>query len=150
MHGNHKNGSSGKCLYDRLGGRECLERVHKRFYDKIFAHPVLAAFFADTQQQYQENQQSDFMAAEFGGPKLYRGRLPDGAHQHLFITDELFELRHNMLKETLDECGVTRALCDKWLAVDRRFKNKLVKKTINECEKRYTTDHIIVAPETGR
>ncbi len=85
--------SSGETLYDRLGGRDCLERVHKRLYDRIFAHPTLSAFFAGKEQLFQEKQQTDFMAEQFGGPKLYRGRLPYGAHQHLFITDEHFELR---------------------------------------------------------
>ena len=28
-------------LYDALGGRECLERVHKRFYDKVFFQGVV-------------------------------------------------------------------------------------------------------------
>ncbi len=73
-------------LYDALGGRECLERVHKRFYDKVFFHPVLGSFFADKNRRHQEDQQSDFMAALFGGPRVYGGRFPDGAHQHMFIS----------------------------------------------------------------
>lgn len=127
---------------DHLG-----ERVHKRFYDKLFAHPIFSAFFVGKEQQYQESQQTDFMAAEFGGPREYRGRLPDGAHQHLFITEEHFELRHNILAETLDECGVEPELRDRWLTIDGSFKHLIVKKTIDKCSKRYTTDHIIVAPD---
>lgn len=135
-------------LYDRLGGREFLERVHKHFYEKLFAHPVLSAFFVNTEQQFQEKQQSDFLAGQFGGPSIYRGRLPDGAHEHMFIKDEHFELRHKLLEETLDECGVKPELRDQWLAIDRSFKTQLVKKTIDECRKRFTTDDIIVAPGT--
>lgn len=140
--------SSSETLYDRLGGRECLERVHRRLYDKLFAHAVFGAFFVEKDQQYQEDQQSDFLASQFGGPRLYRGRLPETAHPHLFITDEHFEMRHEILGETLDECGVAPELRDQWLAVDRGFKNRLVKKTVEECEKRFTTDKIIVAPGT--
>ncbi len=119
-------------LYDALGGRECLERVHKRFYDKVFFHPVLGAFFADKNRDHQEDQQSDFMAAQFGGPRLYGGRFPDGAHQHMFITEAHFELRHTILTETLDECGVAPVLRDRWLAIDRRFKMQIVKQTIDD------------------
>ena len=140
--------SSGETLYDRLGGRGCLERVHKRLYDRIFAHPTLSAFFAGKEQLFQEKQQTDFMADRLGGPRLYRGRLPNGAHQHLFITDEHFELRHAILAESLDQCGVDAELRDRWLAIDRKFKDHLVKKTIGDCEKRFTTDHIIAAPGT--
>lgn len=140
--------TSGKSLFDRLGGRQCLERVHKRLYDRIYAHPVLSAFFAGKGQTHQENQQTDFLSEKFGGPNLYCGRVPQDAHPHLFITDELFELRHRILSETLDECGVEPELRDKWLAIDRSFKRHLVKKTLGECSKRYVTDRIIVAPGT--
>lgn len=137
---------SGKSLYDRLGGRHCLERVHKRLYDKLFAHPVLGAFFVGKDQRFQEDQQTDFLAAAFGGPSRYSGRLPDGAHQHLFITDAHFEMRRRILSDILDECGIDPTLRDQWLAVDHRVKHLIVKKTIDHCKKRYTTDSIIVAP----
>ncbi len=89
-------------FYELLGGRKTLDRVHKRFYDRLYSHPVFGVFFADVKQEYQESQQSDFMMAEFGGPQDYRGRLVHGAHQHMFITEKLFDFRHEILKETLD------------------------------------------------
>ncbi len=133
-------------LYDQLGGRECLERVHRRFYDKAFNHPILGAFFNGKSQQHQEDQQSDFMAAQFGGPQRYGGRFPDGAHQHMFITEAHFELRQKLLAETLDECRVAPELRDRWLVIDRNFKSQIVKTSIDECKKRYTKDTIITAP----
>jgi hemoglobin len=133
-------------LFDALGGRNCLERVHKRFYDKVFFHHILGAFFADKNRRHQEDQQSDFMAAQFGGPRVYGGRLPDGAHQHMFITEAHFELRHKLLAETLRECGVAQDLRDRWLDIDYGFKNQIVKQTVDQCVKRYTNDRIIVAP----
>ena len=133
-------------LYDSLGGRDCLERVHKRFYDKLFFHPVLSAIFAGKNRRHQEDQQSDFMAAQFGGPNVYGGRFPDNAHEHMFITKTHFELQHSILAESLNECGVTQDLSDRWLGIDYRFKNKIVKRAVGECKKRYTNDRIIVAP----
>lgn len=87
-------------LYARIGGRPTLERVHRALYNKIFTHSNFRAFFAKTDQTHQENQQTDFMAMALGGPRQYGGRLPDGAHRHLYITEELFELRHKILAET--------------------------------------------------
>lgn len=143
------NGSSAESLaeslYERLGGEECLARVHRRLYDKIFDHPTFRVFFADKNREHQETQQTDFMASKFGGPPAYRGRLPDGAHQHMYITDEHFELRHELLAETLDECGVEPGLRDQWLAIDRSFKVSIVKSSLSECKKRYNSDTIIVA-----
>lgn len=139
---------SSDTYYHRLGGQQGFARIHKALYDKIFAHPVLGSFFAGKDQTYQEEQQTDFMAMNLGGPSEYRGRLPDGAHQHMFITDELFELRHRILAETLDECGVAPELRDQWLRVDYQFKSQIVKQSIDECVKRWGTDVILVAPET--
>lgn len=143
------NGSSDKpqegSLYERLGGGDCLAQVHRRLYDKIFDHPVFRVFFADKNRDHQETQQTDFMASKFGGPAEYRGRLPDGAHQHMYITDEHFELRHKLLAETLDECGVEPDLRDQWLAIDMSFKSAIVKSSLGDCKKRYNTDTIIVA-----
>lgn len=135
-------------VYARIGGRPCLERVHKAFYNKIYTHPMFRAFFKNVAQTHQENQQSDFMAQAMGGPSRYGGRLPDGAHQHLFITEEIFELRHKILAETLKECLVPEDLRERWLAIDYQFKGKIVKKTIDDCEKRYTMDTILFTPGT--
>jgi hemoglobin len=133
-------------LYDRLGGRDCLALVHKRLYDKIFNHPVLGVFFAGKNRQHQEDQQSDYMADQFGGPRIYGGRVPRDAHQHLFITEEHFELRATLLEETLVECGVAAEAREQWMTIDRGFKRHIVKKSIHECEKRYKNDEIISAP----
>lgn len=139
---------AGETLFESIGGRQCLERVHGRLNEKLFAHPVLGAFFAGKDRTHQENQQTDFMSAEFGGPRRYGGRTIDGAHQHMFITEALFELRHAILAATLDECGIEPALRNRWLALDHGFKNRIVKKTLEACRKRYVTDQIIVAPGT--
>ncbi len=133
-------------LFERLGGRECLERVHKRLYDRIFHHPVLGAFFADKNRQHQEDQQTDFMTAQFGGPKRYGGRFPGDAHQHMFITEEHFDLRYKILEDVLIQCEIAPELRESWLIFDRKFKNQIVKKSVDECVKRYKNDTILVAP----
>lgn len=133
-------------LFERLGGRDCLDRVHKALYDKIFVHPVFGVFFEGKDQTHQQDQQSDFMAMIFGGPKRYCGRMPRDAHQHLFITREMFELRQRILAKTLEECGVAPELRELWLAADRRFESQIVKDSVGDCRKRYNTDTIIVAP----
>lgn len=86
------------------------------------------------------------MAARFGRPHLYGGRFPDGTRQHMFITEAHFELRHKFLVETLRECGIAPDLRDRWLAIDYEFKNPIVIRTVDESEKRYANDRIVVAP----
>lgn len=141
-----RNSSARPSLYDRIGGRDCLERVHKALYDSIFPHEAFSPFFASVNQPHQEEQQTDFMAWKMGGPSRYGGRLPEAAHEHLYITEALFDLRHKILSETLDDCGVSPDMRDEWLAIDMGFKSMIVKQSIDDCRKRYRNDTILFSP----
>jgi len=134
-------------LYEQLGGRPTIERVHKVFYDKLYAHPWLGKFFVEVPQRIIEEQQTDFIAQTMGGPALYCGKLPIPAHKHMFITEELFDTRHALLEQSLREVGVPRTLAASWLAVDAAFKARLVKKSPSECEGRFKMDPIVVIPK---
>lgn len=134
-------------LYDQLGGRPTIERVHKLFYDKLYAHPWIGQFFTDVPRHVIEDQQTDFMAQTMGGPAQYCGKFPIPAHKHMFITEELFDLRHAMLEASLREAGVPAPLAESWLAIDAAFKPRLVKKSPSECEGRFNTDPILVIPK---
>lgn len=130
-------------LYDELGGMPCLERVHKVFYDKLLRHPWLKGFFEGKQLEHLESQQSNFMARLFGGPNTYSGRLPKGAHTHMFITEEIFLIRHKILEEALSETGIRPDLIERWLGYDMGLKRALVKNSLSECFGRYKSEPII-------
>jgi hemoglobin len=134
--------SNNSSLYDQLGGRETLQRVHRIFYDKIYADAWIGQFFKHVDQKVIENQQTDFMAQAMGGPKEYFGAFPIPAHQHMNIGNELFELRHGMLRDSLSEAGVPADLAEKWLKIDVSFRTGIVKKSIDDCKKRFLTDDI--------
>ena len=130
-------------LYDELGGMPCLERVHKVFYDKLLRHPWLKEFFEGNQRGDLESQQSDFMARLFGGPNTYSGRLPKSAQTHMFITEEIFLIRHKILEEALTESGIRLDLMERWLDYDMGMKRALVKNSISECFGWYRSEPII-------
>lgn len=129
-------------LFDRLGGRPILERVHKVFYDKIYEHPWLKQYFTDVEQKTIEDQQTDFMVSNMGGGKIYSGALPKNAHRHMFVSNELFDLRKILLQESLAECGVEEGLAQRWLRIDEAFRKSIVKNHPDQCEKRFFTDEI--------
>ncbi|MDH5408912.1 MAG: group 1 truncated hemoglobin, partial [Gammaproteobacteria bacterium] len=111
-----------KTLFDRIGGMPTLERVHKIFYDKLFAHPWLKQFFVEHPQEIFEKQQTTFMAGLMGGPKVYAGKTPKMAHQNILITDEMFELRSSILSQSISEANIADDLRDEWLEADRTLK----------------------------
>lgn len=135
-----------KTLFELLGGRPCLERVHKILYDKLFNHPWLGKFFEGVNQKVQESQQTDFMTQPMGGEPVYSGRFPIPTHSHMFITEEIFNIRSQLLSESLKEAGVPDELAERWLTIDNAFKNGIVKKSIEDCKPRFNNDEFIIVP----
>ena len=134
-------------LLQEIGGRPVLEKVHKLFYDKLYEHSWLKIFFLHIDQKVIENQQTDFMVSNMGGGKIYSGGMPRNVHRHMYITEELFDLRTEILKESILACGVPGALAERWIRIDGAFKHSLVKKSIDDCEKRFFTDEILSFPK---
>ena len=130
-------------LFDRLGGRPTLDRAHRIFYDKLFADPWLKQFFAGIDQKIIESQQSDFFSRLTGGPSVFSGRMPIDAHQHMFITEELFDHRHALLRASLEEAQIPDKERTQWLNIDLAFKKVLIKSSVDDCKKRYNTDEIL-------
>ena len=135
---------------DDIGGKACVEQVHKILYDKLLSHPWLKGFFVGLERWHLEEQQTDFMIDLFGNtPKCYQGRFPMNAHQHLFITEEVFMIRHNLLAESITEANVSDEHKERWLTYDMGMKAAIVKNTVDECEGRYRTEKIIIVPKPG-
>jgi hemoglobin len=131
-----------KTFFDELGGLYVIQKVHRRFYDKIYAHPWIGKFFQDIDQSVIESQQNDFMGQSFGGKVPYLGKLPINAHKHMLISQELFDLRTKLLTESLEEERVSLENIQKWLRIDSAFKNGIVKKSVADCQKRFFTDEL--------
>lgn len=134
-------------LFSKLGGRQTLERVHKVFYDKIYEHPWLKHFFSNVDQKLIENQQTDFMTSNMGGGQIYSGAFPKNAHKHMYITEELFDVRKKLLSDSLAECGVMPDLAESWLKIDNAFRWSLIKSDSSQCVKRFFTDEILIVPK---
>ena len=117
-------------LFDAVGGLPTLQRAHKIFYDKVYSHDWLKQFFEGHNQQAIENRQTAFMAEKMGGPVEYWGKEMKLVHQAMYITRELFEVRHALLEESLREAGVAEDLRQRWLRIDSAFMKSIVKDSI--------------------
>lgn len=134
-------------LHDRLGGRPTIEKVHQIFYDAVYAHPWLGQYFQHRTRQPLEEQQSDYMIQLMGGPKCYAGQAPNKVHSYMFITEELFDLRSQLLSEAIKQAGVTDSLRMEWLAANEMFKPMLVKSSIDDCKLQYDHQSILNFPK---
>ncbi len=118
-------------LFDAVGGLPTLQRVHKIFYDKVYAHDWLKLFFAGHSQEAIENRQTSFMAEKMGGDVVYMGKDLKAAHETMYITQELFEIRRALLDEAIKQAGVADALRERWLKIDSAFMKAIVKDSLD-------------------
>ncbi len=137
-------------LFYALNGFDTLRKVHKIFYDKVYAHPWLLPYFELHDQAFIEEQQTKFMAEKFGGPREFLGKEPKYAHEHMYISEELFEVRQQLLRESLEEAGIDSVLIERWLKIDGAFKKAVTNTDMNAFMDHYTfKERIIVEkPET--
>lgn len=135
--------SDDKSLFEQIGGKPYLQKVAKRFYDKLYAHPWLKNYFKNTRQEIIESQQVDFMTGALGGPRIYSGRMPGDAHPHINATIELFDLREKLLIEALSEEKAPPELINRWIKIEHAFKRQIIKNSPSECKKRWATDEIL-------
>ncbi len=120
-------------LLQEIGGEEAVYRVHQRFYDVMFEHPWLGQFFFGKSKPVLITKQTQFMVAAFNGPNQYTGDTPAFIHMHMFITDEMADLREQILKQAILDEGLSSSIADRWLKVDESFRPGIVKKSIDEC-----------------
>lgn len=123
-------------LYDTVGGLPTLQKVHKIFYDKIYAHPWLKQFFEGHSQEAIEGRQTSFMGEKMGGPK-YLGKPIKQVHENMYITQELYALRHELLSEALIEAGVAEDSRQRWLKIDDAFMRQIIKTSVESFYRDY-------------
>lgn len=133
-------------LFENVGGFETLKRVHKRFYTSVYNHPWMSQFFKDTQRAEIEHQQTTFMAKIMGGPNQYSGKMPKYAHVHMFLTTEMVDIRHDLLKKAILSEGVSVENARQWLLKDYTIAKTILKKSTEECKPRFDGDPILNYP----
>jgi len=125
-----KSATMKQTLYDAIGGLATLQNVHKIFYNKIYAHEWLQKFFAGHDQQAIEDRQSAFMAEKMGVHGAYAGKEIKMVHEAMYITRELFDVRHALLEDSLKEAGVPEMLRQRWLRIDSAFMQQIIKGSV--------------------
>lgn len=128
---------------------QIVNKAVKHFYDEVYKDPWMKEVFKVIKQEIIEKQQTDFMVAALGGPKRYCGRSPKDAHLHIFADEEMWEHREATLLKSLQACNLPEELIQKWMRIDNAFKHVIVRKSPDQCTKRFKSDEIINIPKPG-
>lgn len=134
-------------MFEEMGGRAAIEKVTDAFYDRVYADPWLSQFFDGIPRTHIQSQQNDFMQAALGGPSSYSGKTPPSAHQHIYITEEMFEARQAHLKSAFSKCHTSERMVEMWLTIEDAFRGRLIKDSISDCVERYSTEGIRSFPK---
>lgn len=124
-----------------------INRISTQFYDLVYEHEWLKLVFGHREKEVLNSQQIAFMIQSFGGPKLYGGQNPADAHPHIFINEEMWQEREQLLKEAHRMVGAPQEYLDRWLKIDNAFKKFIVMDSPSQAEKRWFTDQVIVIPD---
>jgi len=138
-------------LFDAVGGLPTLQKVHRIFYDRIYAHPMLGQFFEGHAQEAIENRQTQFMGQKMGGSIKYTGKELELAHRRMFISRELLEVRQALLREALEEVNLPERLRSRWLRIDHAFWKHLMNDSLesfHQIDLKYEHPLIATAPKT--
>ncbi|MGE3609330.1 MAG: hypothetical protein AB7I27_07070 [Bacteriovoracaceae bacterium] len=123
-----------------------IKIVTTEFYEIVYQDAWFKEIFKVIKQDQITSQQIDFMVGAFGGPQRFSGRMPGNAHPHIFIDEEMWEYREALLKQAFAKVNCPEFIQTKWLKIDNAFKRQIVMKSVDECQKRFFTDEIIVVP----
>jgi nitric oxide dioxygenase len=120
-------------LLEEIGGEEVVRNVHQRFYDFIYNDDYIGQFFFHRARELVVTKQTQFMVAAFGGPNNYKGEPPAFLHMHMYITQEMADIRNIYLQKAILGEGLSEAICERWMRVDNAFLPAIVKESVDEC-----------------
>lgn len=127
--------------------KEDLYKACEVFYELVFEHEWLKEVFAGVDQKLITDQQYDFILAALGGPNNFMGRNPRDAHTHIFIQEDMWKVREDLLIQAMQKVGLPEDIQAKWLKIDNAFKNVILKKSVDDCFGRYKTEPVINVPD---
>ena len=123
--------------------QEHILKVNTSFYEFIYKDEWFKQVFCNVAQDVITRQQTDFIIQAFGGPSNYCGRMPADAHPHIFVDEHMWQLREDYLIDAFKINNTPEEIRIKWLKIDNAFKNAIVKKSVDDCKKRFNSDDII-------
>lgn len=95
-----------------------LAAVIARFYDKVYADPMLSPLFAGIPQAKQEQRLAGFVRMTRGRSSPFEGAFLQSVHDRLSLTPALFARREALLTAAIIEAGHDREVVSCWMRYD--------------------------------
>ncbi len=112
-------------LYDRIGGRQAIEKIVTILYDRVLHDESLAPFFANVPIDHLRRMNAEFIASALDGPLQYSGAELVAAHRGRGITRAHFSAFVGHLALALEDHGVGPGDVDAVLGRVATFASKI-------------------------
>ena len=96
-------------LYEKIGGKDMVEKASHFLYVNILRDHRLKHFFENIDIEKQKRKMSAFLTYIFGGPSLYTGKDMRRAHKNAVdngLNDSHFDAMIDCVREALDELKI--------------------------------------------
>ncbi len=97
---------------------DAIAAVIARFYDKVYADPLLSPLFVGVSQHRQQQRLAGFIGMTRGRSNPFDGSFLRSAHAHLALTPALFARRELLMAEAIAEAGHGEEVRACWLRYD--------------------------------
>jgi hemoglobin len=122
------DGSKGKSLYERLGGKDAITAVVDTFVGTVGGDQRINGYFASTDLTKLKMHLVNQICEASGGPCKYTGRTMKQTHAGMGVTDAAFGALVEDLVSALDHHKVGKTEKDELLAVLGPMKADIVEK----------------------
>lgn len=116
-------------LWEALREGALLSEILTDFYTRVYADPRLSPFFKNVTKQRLTEKQYAFLKRTITGELCYFGDRPRNAHHWMVISNELFDYRNELLRQTALEHGLGEAWLQRWAAIEEAYRPDIVKET---------------------
>jgi len=115
-------------LFDKLGGKDTIDKVVDEFYKKVLADETVNHFFLHTDMDKQLRHQSAFIGFALGSGAAYTGKSMAKAHEGMNLQPNHFRAIASHLKATLEDFGVEESDINNVLAKINSLRDDILNK----------------------
>jgi hemoglobin len=125
---------SSPSLFEKLGGEPVLRRVIDHFVDRVFDDVMIGFFFRAASRERVKAKEYEFAARHLGAGIPYTGRPIKDAHAAHPIMGGQFNRRLQILKETLEEMGVSEEIRDHFVQHTEALRGQVIRDSGSACD----------------
>jgi len=113
-------------LYDKLGGKEGVEKFVRTLDQLSAKNPDLAPFFEKVDMGKLNERRLQYFSNMFGGHSKYEGKSMSSAHDSMPLSDKHLKIFLDLVQDTFKELGTEKSVSDEVVMMLQTKRNEVV------------------------